>query len=374
MKDLKLMATLWPSFPHYRRFVKDQRLSGIRLNSAMIDNVELGHDLERVDLNDENSLPLHFDIKSRQLRIEEVFDHPDFLDVTLNHPIGVRTPTPVLFKAGEDYAILKEIKEGGRRLIFKGGPKWTVKAGESLHIRDKSLEIFGPQFTDAELSKLEKVVAAGFTKFCLSYTQGQRDVDQFEEIVGRDKEVRLKIEDEKGLMFVESGFRKRDGLYLLAARGDLYVELEKPHLMPNALKLIIEKDPEACVGSRILLSQIHPILADVRFALQYLDRNDEGRASVEEIISSLTETHPPSCADFLELAWMYDIGFREMMLCDELCLKEEWLAASINAFDSFRESYCKAEANLEKMIPETKTKKKLKNFIQSIFLRKQHNC
>lgn len=74
-----------------------------------------------------------------------------------------------------------------------------------------------------------------------------------------------------------------------------------------ALKLIVEKDSEACVGSRLLLSVI---------------------------------TEPvPSCADFLELAWLYDIGYRKMMLCDEICLKEGLLATAINAFESFREAY-----------------------------------
>ncbi len=38
----------------------------------------------------------------------------------------------------------------------------------------------------------------------------------------------------------------------MAARGDLYVEINTPHDILNATKLIIEKDPEAIVGSRML--------------------------------------------------------------------------------------------------------------------------
>ena len=104
-------------------------------------------------------------------------------------------------------------------------------------------------------------------------------------------------------------FRKEEGLSLMAARGDLYVEIDKPHEILNALKLIIKKDHEACAGSRMLLSVIHDPV--------------------------------PSCSDLSELAWMYDIGYRKMMLCDELCLKEELLARAVNVFDSFRKSYCK---------------------------------
>jgi len=97
----------------------------------------------------------------------------------------------------------------------------------------------------------------------------------------------------------------------MAARGDLYVEVNQPHDILNACKLVVSKDKEAFVGSRMLLSII------------------QNRHGV------------PSAADFSELAWLYDIGYRNFLLCDELCLKENWLGAATNAFDAFRESYCK---------------------------------
>lgn len=74
-----------------------------------------------------------------------------------------------------------------------------------------------------------------------------------------------------------------------------------------ATKLVIEKDPEATVGSRILLSTFHDPV--------------------------------PSCADFSELAWLHDIGYRRVLLCDEMCLKEGPLATAVGAFEAFRESY-----------------------------------
>jgi hypothetical protein len=54
---------------------------------------------------------------------------------------------------------------------------------------------------------------------------------------------------------------------------------------------------------------------------------------------SVVDEPVPSCSDFLELAWLYDIGYREMMLCDELCLKKDLLTAAVNAFDGFRTAY-----------------------------------
>jgi len=73
--------------------------------------------------------------------------------------------------------------------------------------------------------------------------------------------------------------------------------------------LVIQKDPESFVGSRMLLSVIH---------------NDI-----------------PTCADVTELAWLYDVGYRNFLLCDELCLKENLLARAINVFKHFRMDYCK---------------------------------
>jgi hypothetical protein len=306
MKKLELHATLWPSFPHFGRFAKDSRLSGIRLNSAMMSSLELEKELEII-ASSETLVPLFFDIKARQLRITEVHLNENFLDISINHPISVDTPTVVLFKAGEDQCLLERVTEGGRRLIFRGGPNWMIREGESFHIRHPSLRVHGPLFSDTELLKIERVSQFGFKNFYLSYVQSQRDVDQFIELVGHDSLVMLKIEDKKGLDFVRNEFKKKSNLVLVAARGDLYVEVDRPHEILPALRLIIKKDPEACVGSRILLSVCHEPV--------------------------------PSCADFSELAWLYDIGYRKMLLCDELCLKGDLLSVAVNAFESFRQSY-----------------------------------
>lgn len=309
MKDLELLVTLWPSFPHFKRFAKDQRLSGIRLNSAMI-NVDVLKDELEIAKSVKDSVPLYFDIKGRQLRVKEAFPYKDHLELALNHPIEVGTPTMVLFKAGADYALLEKVVDGNR-LIFDGGPEFMVHPGESLHIRDPGLNVLGPLFSDFEIEKIEKAMKAGFTRFFLSYVEGQSDIDKFREYVG-NSEIIAKIENKKGLEFVANGYTKQPNLALMAARGDLYVEVDKPHHMMDALKLIAQKDPGSYVGSRILLSVINKPV--------------------------------PECADLTDLAWLYDIGYKKMMLCDEICLKEDLLATAVNVFDAFRESYAKEKA------------------------------
>jgi pyruvate kinase len=304
--ELKFYVTLWPSFPHFQKFSVDTRLSGIRLNSAMMNSFDLDKEFAIVE-NLIDPIPLYFDIKGRQLRVKEVIPNNERLELILNHPINVNTPTMTLFKAGADGVILDKVVDGNH-LIFDGGPEYKVYPGESLHIRDKSLEVLGPTFLDYEIDKIEKAKKAGFDKYFLSYVESQKDIDEFREFVG-DSEIIAKIENKKGLEYVANNYKKQKNLNLMAARGDLYVEIDKPHEIMDALNLIISKDKGAHVGSRILLSIV--------------------RNSV------------PECCDFTDLAYLYDIGYRKMMLCDELCLKEEWLDCSVNVLDVFRDNYTK---------------------------------
>jgi hypothetical protein len=305
MKDVpELSVTLWPSFPHFKRFVNDPRITGIRLNSAMMSNPELDKELALIQKIPTPHNPLFFDVKGRQMRVTEVVPNKERLIIRLNHAIEVNTPCVVLFKAGADQALLHHLEDDGHTLVFEGGPEYKVSPGESLHIRDKSLLVKGNIFTTLELEKIAKVKAAGFNKYFLSYVEKQTDIDQFQELVGRDAEVWLKIESIAGMQFVVHDFQKKDNLVLVAARGDLFVELDKPHHIIDALHVIIKKDPKACVGSRLLLSTI---------------------------------TSPvPSCADLLEIAWLYDIGYRRMMLCDEICLKENLLGTAVSVFDGIK--------------------------------------
>lgn len=304
MEKVEWFVTLWPTFPHFPRFATDYRLSGIRLNSAMMHSYELDQELAEAK-RIRHPVPLYFDIKGRQLRVTEVMAYPTHLELRLNHPIRVQTPVMVLFKGGEDHALLQQVVEGNQ-LIFEGGPHYQVAAGESLHIRHPSLTVSGDLFSHEEVTKIGKAKQAGFAKWCLSYVEAQADIEEFRNLVGDDLIV-AKIENKRGLAYVAREFQPADNLCLMAACGDLYVEVERPHQMMAALQLIVQRDPQAFVGSRMLLS--------------------------------LIQKPVPSLADLLQLSWLYDTGYRRMMLCDELCLREELLACAINVLESFRGSY-----------------------------------
>jgi len=307
----ELMVTMCPSFGHFSKFANDQRVDGVRFNSAMITLPELDTELGILTTKPPKA-PVYYDVKGRQMRILKVETVDKNLVLTINHPIRVKTPTVVLFKAGADVAMLNRIEETdqGQRLVFDGGPQYNLVAGESLHIRDESFKNLRGStkednvYTELEQKKIVKVKAAGINRFFLSYVENQYDVDLFREMVGKDAEVWLKIESVAGLKYVNQTFKKEDNLVLVAARGDMFVEVEQPHHIIQGLRDIINKDPKASVGSRLLLS--------------------------------IVDAPVPSCADLLEIQWLHDIGYRRMMLCDELCLKEHMLNAAVACFNGIK--------------------------------------
>lgn len=305
---MELLVTLWPSFPHFKRFAKDPRIAGIRLNSAMLATSDLKKELELLHEADP-IMPVYFDIKGKQLRVTQVIQAERGKDLVLklNHPIMVNTPAPVLFKAGEDHALLTHVSDSGYVLTFDGGPQYMVHAGESLHIRDSSLRVLGHTFTAQERQKIEIVRGNGIDRWFLSYVESIYDIVLFQGLVGAAEEICLKIESKAGLELLQTPkFQKlyddNHPLVVVNARGDLFVELDRPTDITAATRSMASI-PDAIVGSRLLLSLVH---SDV-----------------------------PSCADLSELAWLTSIGYTRMMLCDELCLKEPLLAAAVNVFTEF---------------------------------------
>ena len=88
----------------------------------------------------------------------------------------------------------------------------------------------------------------------------------------------------------------------MVARGDLYIEIERPHEILNALELIIKKDPDAILASRILLSTLN----------------------LESI---------PSCSDMCDIGFGLKLGYKNFMLGDHVCENENALKSSIGILD-----------------------------------------
>ena len=88
----------------------------------------------------------------------------------------------------------------------------------------------------------------------------------------------------------------------MAARGDLYVELPRPHQIVRALREIVAADPEAIVGSRLLESLArHPV---------------------------------PECADIGDVAHLLALGYRSFLLGDQICFRREAVLEALNLLEA----------------------------------------
>lgn len=339
--NVDLMVTLWPSFPHFAKFAHDPRLSGIRLNSAMMSSPDLDRELE-VIRSVAPTVPLYFDVKGRQLRVVEVVEDPDYLSFRVNHPVDVPTPTPILFKAGTDAGLLATVTEGGYRLTFSRNPQWRVRPGESIHIKHPELRVGGPIYTEVEKEKIAKVVASGLvSRWFLSYVEAKEDLDEFLALVPNPEEVFLKIESKRGLLYAhDQCWDRPSNVRLVAACGDLFVEVDAPHDILSAVQVVLNADSRALVGSRLFLSVCRGPSTYLQGQVTRLaEKYPEASRAVLELLRDSASPKDPDFADFAQLGWLYDQGARSFMLCDELCLSDAHLSLAVNAFDAWRRTY-----------------------------------
>jgi pyruvate kinase len=129
----------------------------------------------------------------------------------------------------------------------------------------------------------------------LSYVEGPSDADEVKSLLP-DAELMLKIETQRGLDYARK-HRASQG-QLMAARGDLYVEVLRPHRIVSALRDIIEADPQAVVASRIF--------------------------------DSLAHTPIPVSADVSDAAYLISLGYRTFLFGDIVCLQREPLLEALN--------------------------------------------
>lgn len=312
---MKLHITCIPSDSHFSEFCNHPEVAGIRMNGLLFRAADLEGELAKIPKN--ATVPLWLDAKGRQLRVEESISHPDHLELVLNHGIqGLDLPHPIIFKAGEDWATVERITDGGKRLHCRadGYPKYRVKPGDSIHFRNPKMTINDSLFTVNEKEKIEKAVKLGHKNFYLSYVESERDVAEFRELIGDDSNLILKIENQKGLEYVERHFEtfhrscghEHPNVRLACARGDLYVEVPQPHHILKAQQIIIKADPRAVVGSRMLLS--------------------------------LFNNTVPACSDVCELGLLKALGYKNFLLCDDLCKKGSALHRAVDTFAAIRNS------------------------------------
>ncbi len=287
--------------PPYADFIAEVAshpiVSGFRLNTVMPLRESQRDVLQRLD---KFKQPVWVDLKGRQLRVVGAAI-PPYTEVKLSHRIKVETPVDAYFSDGLERVRVAAVD--GDRLILADGPRRLMGPGESVNIMHPSLHIEGT-LTDTDKAYLAAMKELGMTKAMLSYVESDEDVDEVKSLLP-NAEVILKIETQRGLDFAKIHGAKHG--HLMAARGDLFVEVLRPHKIAGAVKTIINADKDAIVASRILDSMaVHPI---------------------------------PTSADISGVAFLLEIGYRTFMLGDQVCLRRDSVIEALNLLEEIARNY-----------------------------------
>lgn len=292
MSALSAIITVPPYADFIAEVAAHPVTAGLRLNTVM-PLADPRADVLRRLLG--HGQPVWVDLKGRQLRVVEA-GVPPFTAVRVSHPVTVRTPCDAFFSDGREHACVVAVD--GDRLILADSPRRVVGPGESINIIAPDLRIEGT-LTDGDRAWLEAMGEVGAGDVMLSFVEGDADVDEVTALLPGARVVQ-KIESLAGLAHVAAGGAGQGRL--MAARGDLYVEVLQPHHVLGALRRIIDADPDAIVASRIL--------------------------------SSLAYEAVPDCADLTDIAWLHSVGYRTFMLGDHVCLKRDSVVATLNVLQA----------------------------------------
>jgi pyruvate kinase len=153
--------------------------------------------------------------------------------------------------------------------------------------------------TERDIEYLKEMKQLDLKRVMLSYVESPDDIAQVRQHLP-EAEIILKIETEGGMRFA----RKFGGEFgrLVAARGDLFVEVVKPHRILHALNTIITCDPDAVVASRFFESLLyHPV---------------------------------PDSAEISDAAYLIAIGYRTFLFGDAICLQRDTVIGALNLLDA----------------------------------------
>lgn len=301
---VRAIVTVPPYAPFLAEVAAHPIVAGLRLNTVM----PTKHDEPLTALLSRLSSlgqPLWVDLKGRQLRVTQAAV-PPFTEVKLSHRIRLHTPADAFFNDGKEHA--RVVAVDGDRLILLDGPRRFIGPGESVNIVDPSLQIEG-SLTDTDRAYLQAMRDLGLRNVMLSFVEQHSDLGEVRELLPGAQLV-LKIESRKGLDWTRDGFSEAKAATddspprLLAARGDLYVEVYYPHNIVGALRRIITADHQAIAASRIFSS---------------LSRGPNAI---------------PDCADISDVAYLITLGYRTLMLGDEVCLRRDSVLAALNLLDA----------------------------------------
>ncbi len=216
---IQAIVTVPPYAPFLKDVARHPLVCGLRLNTVMPLKESPVEVLQRLSALGQ---PLWVDLKGRQLRVVGAAI-PPYTEVRVSHRLRVPTPVDAFFSDGDEHACIAAVD--GDRLILEDGPRRLIGPGESVNIIHPALEIEGT-LTELDRTYLAAMREVHLTRVMLSYVEYPSDVEEVQTLLP-GTEVVLKIESQRGLTYVREHGAGQGRL--MAARGDLYVEVLRPH-------------------------------------------------------------------------------------------------------------------------------------------------
>lgn len=296
MSKLELLITQGPYSSFLEEIAKIDVVSGIRLNTIMpIKDGRVEEKLREVRAKVAPK-PLWIDLKARQLRIVEFANTP-YTAVAISHKISVNLPNVVYFDNGNITGKLVDID--GKKLILEEYVGRLLGPGESVNIIDDSLKYLDPDLlTERDQMYVELCKKLGIRHFMLSFVEQKSDVEHLKSLY-RESAVIAKIESKKGVRNLGEIVPVADAI--MAARGDLYTELDYPHQIAEVLKNIRQTGGDTSIAA-------------------------------SRMLSSLLKYPLPSCPDIMDIQFLKDLGYSRFLIGDDLCFKREVLIQAIKIF------------------------------------------
>lgn len=283
-KGCSLIATIpaMTNLDYVEYVIACHDVSGVRWNSGIVTPYSPFRTIEILDsLVKKYKKKLWVDIKGRQLRVIN-WTVPLCSCIKINHPVKITGRAKVILRGEQASEI---IKSDNNCIYVSPVPKHCVGEGQSLNIIGDDVEIQG-YLTESDKEYLESCRILNIPDIMASFVETAQDIAEIKQITPQAS-VYAKIESRKGVECIDNICGDKHASGLVSARDDLYIELGCPYKMMHALQNIIRKDAHAVCASRIFIS---------------LEHSDN-----------------PSFSDFEDLEVMYRMGYRQYMLCDNIC-------------------------------------------------------
>ena len=206
---------------------------------------------------------LYIDLEGRQVRVAKGSPQSRG-SVTLNRDFAIELPALIHFRRMGWFDAVNAVPEE-RKIFFK--PRKTreecyLGESQSVHVVAKNFEVQDAYLNGNDFDYISAAIELGINNFMLSFFEAADDLVEFYEMYYSngacpcppDPRIVLKIESQRGIEFLKNNppslFRE---CQLMAARDDLFLSFfGKRAEFLNALKLIVAKDRNAIVASRIL--------------------------------------------------------------------------------------------------------------------------